>query len=158
MQDVADHRPGRRGDDADDVGQERQVAFAVFVEEAFLGQFAATILEEFEERPFPRQLQGFDDDLVLGASGIGGQPPGGHHLHAVFRVEAQTGGGTAPADPVQHGFLVLQGKIEVPGSGPLETGDFPLHANPGKSVLHRPLENQRYLADAQDRQVIPEIV
>jgi hypothetical protein len=50
MQDVADHRPRGRGDDADHRGQIGQSPFAVGVEQAFGGQTLLAVFDEFQER------------------------------------------------------------------------------------------------------------
>ena len=57
MQDVADHRAGRRGDDADHLRQERQELLARLVEQAFGGELALALLQQrhqrAERRPAP---------------------------------------------------------------------------------------------------------
>jgi hypothetical protein len=64
MQDVADHRAGRRGDDADHLRQERQELLSRLVEQALGGELALALLEQRHQRAEAGRLQGLDDDLV----------------------------------------------------------------------------------------------
>ena len=68
MQDVADDGAGRRGDDADHRGQERQQLLARLVEQALGGELLLALLEQRHQRAEPGRLQRLDDDLVV-ASG-----------------------------------------------------------------------------------------
>jgi hypothetical protein len=65
MQDVADHRAGRRGDDADDLGQERQELLARLVEQALGGELRLRSSSSAISAPTPGRLQRLDDDLVF---------------------------------------------------------------------------------------------
>ena len=76
MQDVADHRAGRRGDDADDARQEGQQLLARGVEQALLGELAPPRFEQRHQRADARRLQRFDDDLIGGLAGEGGELAG----------------------------------------------------------------------------------
>ena len=96
VEDVADHRAGRRGDDADDPRQERQLALALGREQAFGGERLAAFFEQREQRALARELHPLDDDLVFGAPRIGGELAGRDDLGAVLGPERE-GAGTASA-------------------------------------------------------------
>ena len=84
VQDVANDRAGRRGDDADHRRQMRQQLLARFVEQAFGGEPLLALLEQRHERAEPGGLQRVDHDLVLRAARIGGEPPGDGDLEPGF--------------------------------------------------------------------------
>ena len=69
VEDVADHRAGRRGDDADHARREGQRPLARLVEQALGRQRPAALVEQGHERALPGQLQPLDDDLVARAAG-----------------------------------------------------------------------------------------
>ena len=154
VQDIANDGPGGGGDDADDIGQEGDFAFAAGVEKALGGQFFPPLLQQLEQGALPRQLHAFDHDLVFGTPGIGGQAPGGDDLHAVFRGKAQPPGASPPADPVQDGVGIFEGKIQVTRGGPLEPGNFPAHPHSGESPFHRTLEGLGNLCHREDGQIV----
>src|SRR5262249_39641635 len=64
VQDVADHGAGRRGDDADQLRQEREQLLARAVEQAFGGEPFLAFLDQRHERAEPRRLERLDHDLV----------------------------------------------------------------------------------------------
>ena len=66
MQDVADHRAGGRGDDADDARQIGQRLLARRVEQAFGGEHLLALLEQRHERADAGGLELVDDDLIFG--------------------------------------------------------------------------------------------
>ena len=84
VQDVADHRAGRRSDDADHLGQERQLLLALGVEQPFGGESLSPFFEDPQQCADAGELDRVDDQLVFGAARIGGQAAGAHHLHAVL--------------------------------------------------------------------------
>ena len=86
MQDVADHRAGRRGDDADHGRQIREQLLARLVEQAFGGELLLALLEQRHQRADAGRLQALDDDLVGRAARIGREPAGRDHLQALPRA------------------------------------------------------------------------
>ena len=70
------------------VGQIRQQLLARLVEQPLGGEFLAALLEQRHQRAEAGRLQRLDDDLVLRAAGIGGEPAGDHHFEAGFELEA----------------------------------------------------------------------
>ncbi len=147
VQDVADHRAGRRGDDADDAGQERQFLLALGGEEPLRGETLSAVLQQLEQRADSRQLDRIDDELVFRAAGIGGEPSGGDDLHPILGLDRQTHRRGAPAHRVKHGVGVLQREIQMAGADPLEAADLAAHADGGKIFLDRALERRRQLGN-----------
>ena len=137
VEDVADHRAGRRGDDADDSRQERQLALALGVEQPFGGERLAALLEQREQRALARQLHPLDDDLIFGAAGIGGELAGRDDLGAVLGPERERGRVAAPDHRVDAGVLVLQGEIAVARAVALEPADLAAHADVAERALDR---------------------
>ena len=76
MQDVADHRAGRRGDHADDARQIGQRPLARVGEQALGGEHLLALLEQRHQRADAGRLQLVDDDLVFRLAGIGGDAAG----------------------------------------------------------------------------------
>src|SRR5258707_519461 len=56
VEDVADDGAGRRGDDADDRGEEGQLALALLGEQPFGGKTLLAVLEQLEQRAHPGEL------------------------------------------------------------------------------------------------------
>ena len=73
MQNVANDRAGRRGDDADHRRQMRQELLARFVEQPLGGQPPLALFEQRHQRAETRRLERLHDDLILRAAGIGRQ-------------------------------------------------------------------------------------
>ena len=105
VEDIADDRPGGRGDDADDIRQERDGLLAGGVEKAFRFKPLFPFFQQFQKRAFAGMLHRLDDDLVFAAAGIGGQFAGDNDLQPVFRLNRKTLGRAAPADAVDHGLI-----------------------------------------------------
>ncbi len=115
VDDVADDRACRRGDDADDARHERQQAFAAGIEQAFGLQPALALFQQCHQRPGAGRLQIVDDDLVGGLSGIGGEPAGGDHLHAFLGAELQPAHRGLPDHGVEPCAVVLEAEIGMAG-------------------------------------------
>ena len=148
MQNVADDRAGRRGDDADDLGQERNLALAGLVEQALFGQLLAPRLEQRHQRADPGELELLDHDLVARLAGEGRQPPGRDDFEPLLGLEFHAGEGGAPDDRIEPGVGVLQAEIGMAGRmGTAVAGDFAAHAHIAEAVLDRPLERIRQFAD-----------
>ena len=149
VEDIADHRPGGRGDHADRSRQERQRLFALGREQAFRRQPRASLLEQREQRALARQLHPLDHDLVLGTAGIGRHLPAGDHFESVFGIERQALGIAAPHDPVDHRLFVLERTIHVARCRPLHPRQLPAQAHETEAVFHRPLQRLRNFAHAE---------
>jgi hypothetical protein len=141
VQDVADDRAGRRGNDADHMRQEGQGLLAFCVEEPFGGELAATFLQERHQRAGAGRLQHLDDDLVFRGAGEGGDLAGGDHLHALFRLEAQAGEAALPDDGVNARLVVFQREIGVPrGMRAAIAGNLAAHAYLVERLFDRALD------------------
>src|SRR3546814_4372285 len=82
VEDVADHRAGRRGDDADRARQIGQRLFALAVEQPLAAEPRFQFLEEQHQRAFARDLEAVDDELIFRPSRKGGDPAGRDHLRS----------------------------------------------------------------------------
>src|SRR5690606_13675353 len=87
MQDVPDDRPGGRGNDTDDPGQEWQEPLAAGIEQAFGREPLAPLLEQGHESADAGGLHGLDDDLVLGLAREGGELAGDDDLQALLGLD-----------------------------------------------------------------------
>ena len=154
MQDVADHRTGRRGDDADHFRQPRQQLLARFVEQAFGGKLLLALFHQRHQRADPGGLERLDHDLVFRRAGIGGELAGGDDLEPFLRLEAHPRMRELPDHRLDLGVLVLQREIAMPGGmRPAEAGDFAAHPDMAEGVLHRPLQGGGQLGHREFRRV-----
>ena len=100
VEDVADHRAGRRGDDADHARQERQLALARLVEQAFRGERPAALLEQAPAaRPRPASSIRSTTIWYLRSAGIGGELARRDHLDAVLGTEGERCGARPARSP-----------------------------------------------------------
>ena len=153
VQDVVQHRPAERGDDADALRQERNGPLAVRVEQPLFGKAAAALLQQLQQRAFAGEVERIHDKLVGGARAIGRHPPGRDDLHAVFRAESEPARRAAPAHGVQHVPVILQVEVEVAGGGALEARNLAAHADARKFGLQIAANGCRDLADTVFRYV-----
>ena len=154
VDDVADHRAGRRGDDSDHLRKERQPALARGIEQALGGERLAPPLEQRQQGALARQLHAVDDDLIFGAAGIGRELAGRDDFGAVLGPECERPGAGAPDHGVDARILVLEGEVAMARAVPLEPGDFAAHADLAEGVLDRALERSGKLADAERRRIV----
>ena len=140
VEDVADHRPGGRGDDADPARQEGQRALAIPVEQPLRLEPGAGLGQQGKQGALARDLHPLDDDLVVGAAGIGGELAGGDHLHPVLGQEGQALRRAAPHHPVEPRALVLEAEVEVARGRALHPGKLAAHPHEGEAVLDRALQ------------------
>ena len=147
VQNVANHRAGRRGDDTDDVRQEGNVLLALFFEQALGCEPLAPVLEQLEKGALPRELDRFDDDLITRAARIGRDAAGADDLHALFELEPQPAHRAAPADAVERRRIVLQREIEMPGAVIVGPPHLAPHAHMLEISLERALHRLRNFAD-----------
>ena len=133
--DVLDDRAALAGDHADDARQQRDRQLALGVEQPFLEQTQPQPLDPGEQRALAGVVQPVDDELVLGPVGVGGDAPGGDHLHAVLRPDGEARHVGLPDHRFQLRALVLQREVDVAGGVALELGDLAAHAHPAEGVL-----------------------
>ena len=116
-QDVAQHRAGGGGDDADAAGEHRQGALAGGVEEALLLELLLQLLERLLQRALAERLEHLHGELVLAARGVDAHAAARQHLHPVLRPEAEEPGVGLPDHGADLGLLVLQREVDVAGGG-----------------------------------------
>ena len=153
MQDVANDRAGRRGDDADHGRQIRQELLSRLVEQALGGQSALAFLEQRHQRAEAGRLQRLHHDLVLRAVRISGEPSGDYHFETCFEFELDARGGAAPDDAGDAGALILEIEVNVAVRVITDFAEFAAHAHVAIGVLDRALERGRELGDGQFRQI-----
>jgi hypothetical protein len=153
VQNVADDGARQRGDDADHLGQERQRALPLGGEEPFGGKPHLALFQELQQSADAGKLDAVDNQLIARAPGIGGEPPGAHHLHPVLGLKAEPG--VAPAHRIEHGVGVLEREIAMTGGMALEAGNLAAHADIGEILLDRALQQRGDLAHAIFGQVEP---
>ena len=151
VEDVADHRAGRRGDHADQPRRERQPALALRVEQPLGGERLAALVEQRHQRALPGQLEPLDDDLVARAGGIGGELAGRDHLDPVLGLEAERRRLAAPDHRVDAGGVVLQREIAMARGDPLEARNLAAHPDMVERALDGPLQRGGQLRDASGR-------
>ena len=113
MQDVADDGAGRRGDDADQFRQERQLLLSRCVEQAFGGEFLLALLDQRHQCTEPGRLQCLDNDLVFRLSGIGRQSPGNEDFEPFLGLETHASESGLPDHRLNLGACIFQRKITV---------------------------------------------
>ena len=150
MQDVADHRARRRGDDADDARQIGQQLLARGVEQPLFGKLAPARLEQRHQRADARRLQRFDDDLVGGLAGKGGDLAGDDDLEPFLGLDPHAAENALPDHRVEPGAGVLEREIDVAGRMRAAiAGDLAAHPHVAEAVLDRALEGARQFADRE---------
>ena len=154
VENVADDRADRRGDDADHLRQMRQRLFAGGVEEAFGGEPGAPFLQHLHDRADAGEFEPLDDDLIRRFARIGGEAAGGDDLHPLLRLHLQLGIGAAPDDGVDLRALVLQREIGVArGMDAAKARDLAAHPDIAEAVLDGALQRLREFADGEFQRV-----
>ena len=144
-EDIADHGPGRRGDDPDSRRQEGKGFLAALVEESLRLETGLELFEGLLEGAQTLRFHGVDDDLVFAAGRIDGKARPADDAHPVLEREARSPA-TASAerhpedDRTDLAFRVLQGEIDMARCRPAEVGDLPLHPDEGEPLLEERLD------------------
>ena len=147
VQDIADHRTGRRGDDADEARQIGDGFFARRIEQAFGGELALAFFEQRHQRAGTGWLDVFDDDLIGGFHRIGRDLAGGDDLEPLLQFRAQPAETAAPDHRVDLRTLVLDREVAMArGHRPPEAGDFAAHPHQAESVFQGALQSLRQFA------------
>jgi len=158
VEDIADHRPGRRGDDADGARQERQRALAGLVEQSFGGEHATALVEQRHQRALPGQLDPLDHQLIFGPPGIGGELARGDHFGAILGRELQSPRLAPPQHRVDIRRLVLQREITMARSVALPPRNLAAHADMAERLLDRALQRPRQFADREGWRIVASAV
>ncbi len=115
VEDVADHRAGRRGDDADDPREIGERPFPRLVEQPLGGELPAPLLEQRHQRADAGGLQSVDDELIFGLAGKRREPAGGDNLDAFLRLETEARQCRPPHHRLEPRPVVLEGEVAMAG-------------------------------------------
>ncbi len=155
VENVADHRAGRRGDDADDFRQERQQLLARLVEQAFGGELLLALLEQLHQRADAGRLETVDHDLVFGRAGKGRQLAGYDDVEAFLGPDAHPPERALPDHRLQHSLVVLEAEIDMAGGRrSFESRHLAAHADIAIGVLDRAPERRGQLRHGPFHNVI----
>jgi hypothetical protein len=151
---VANDGTGRGRHHAYDLRHKRQWPLASRIEQAFRREGPLALFEQRHQRAFARQLQAVDDDLVLGAAGVGRHLARGDDFGAVLRPEGEPAGIAAPDHCVDARGLVLQREIAMARAVALEAGNLAANADVAELAFDDSLHRARELADRQRRRIV----
>ncbi len=151
VQDIADHRPRRRGHHPDHLGQKRDRALAPFVKQPLGGEFLAPRLQHRHQRPRACGGHILDDQLILRLAGKGGHAALGDHLHPLLGAHLHPGHLPFPADRGNHAAIILEVEIQMPRRGPRHAPDLSAHAHQPKLPLDDALHRARQFRDGEFR-------
>ena len=135
VQDIPDGRPGWRGHNPDMPGQQRELAFAVNLEQPLARQL---LLERFKgglQRAFPALLHAPHHDLVAPVALIDRKGAMGTDAESVAGHEGQAPHIAPPDDATDLRAFVLDGEIAVAGGWLADSGQLPLHGHTSKASL-----------------------
>ena len=139
VQDVADHRAGGRGHDADHFRQPGQQLLAALGEQAFGRELLLALFHQRHQRADAGRLERLDHDLVFRRAGVGRELAGRDDLQSLLRLEAHPVERALPDHRLDLGVLVLEREIAMPGRmGPAEAGDLAAYPDMPIGILHRP--------------------
>src|ERR1700730_5996370 len=127
VQNVAQCRPGWRGDHADTLWKPRQTSFALERKHTFGRQLGFQALELAPQRADTRLLQVLDDELVLAPRLVHADAAADQHLRAGARREADEGVLHPEHGTAQLRVPVLEREVPVAGSWLREVRQLPLH-------------------------------
>src|SRR5262245_64125714 len=115
MEDIADHRAGRRSHHTDDPGQKRKELLARFVKQSLGGELLFSLLEELHQRANAGGLQPVDDDLIAGTTWIGRQAASDDDLEPLLGLDAHAAIAAFTDEGVEEGAHVVESKISDNG-------------------------------------------
>ena len=102
------------------------------------------------QRADARRLQRFDDDLIGGLAGKGGDLAGDDDLEPFLGLDAHAAEHALPDHRVEAGVGILEREIDVAGRMRAAiAGDLAAHPHIAEAVLDRALEGARQLADRE---------
>ena len=155
MQNVADHRAGRRCHHADHVRQKRNELLARLVEQALSSELLLALLQELHQRADAGGLQGVDDDLVFRGAGKRRELAGHDDVEAFFGLDPHAAPDALPDHAFQHRLVVLEAEIDVAGGrGPLEAGDLAAHPHIAVGILDGLAQRRRQPGDGPFHDVV----
>ena len=145
VQDVADGRARRRGDDADAARKQRERTLSSFVKQSFPRQPLFHLLEGDAQRPGPDRVERFDHQLIFTARLVDGEATARSDLQAVRRTKAYRAVRAAKTGRAQLRRLVTNREIPVAGSVRLKVGNLALDPHRSKAALKRRAHLHRQL-------------
>ena len=123
LQDVADGRAGRAGDDHDPPREARQWPLAARVEQALGGQPSEPLAERQLERPDPLRLDLADRELVVTPRLVDGQAAQGAHGQAVGQLEGELARLAPPDHGADRRGVVPEREVDMPRFRPRDVRD-----------------------------------
>ena len=114
VQYVTNDCAGGRRYDADRPWQRRQLLLAVRREKAFCGQPCLQLFEQKHHCAFACNLKAFDDDLVIGATGIRRELARGDNLKPVLWRERKPRSAAFPHHCIKPRIVILHAEIDMP--------------------------------------------
>ena len=152
VDDVSDHRTGRRRDDTDRARHGGEGTLALLREQPFRRQLRLALLQQRHQCTGPGGLQRFDDQLVLGA--IGRHLAGGDDLHALLGLELELPERALPDYRVDPRAIFRQREVRMPRRmRPAVAGDLAPNADVTVGILERTLHRPRDLRNGKLRDV-----
>jgi len=150
VQDVADRRAGRRRDEADLLGEDRQRPLAPGIEEPLPTEPILELLEGELEGSDPLRLEDLNDELVLAPRGVDVEGAEGEDLEAIRRLEPEVAEARAEEHRLELRGLVLHGEIDVARGRAPEVTDLAFDPEPGEGTFQLLFDPPRQLGDGQD--------
>ncbi len=148
--DVADHRAGRRADDADALGMSGQGALAFGGEQAFGAELFLQGLEGQAQGAVAGRLDGVEDQLIV-ATAFEQRDLAAHlDRQSVTQRLAHPRGVIAKQRAAHLGAAVLEGEIDVAGSRAGEIGYLALDPDAAEDIFQQHAGAAVELADRED--------
>ncbi len=147
---IADGGAGGRGDESDAAREKRERLLAGGVKEAFGFKAALELFEGELEGATAERLHGLDVNLIFAADFVDGDGAANGDFEAVFGTKLHAALLLLEEDAADLGALVLEGEIDVTGSGFAAVGDFALDGDVSE-IFAKEIANARgEIADGKD--------
>ncbi len=148
--DVANHRAGRRTDDADALRMRGQRHFAFGTEQAFGAELFLQRIEGQTQRAVTGRLHGVEDQLIV-ATAFEQRNLAAHLDRQTVLQRLAHARGVLPEQRATHlRAAVLEGEIDVAGRRAREVGDFAFDPDVAEHVFKQHPRAAVELADGQD--------
>src|SRR5579864_324250 len=153
VENVAQGRGLRRGDDSDASGKGRNRLLAFGGEQALGFKFCLQLFEGQLQRARAFGLDVLGRNLQFATIFINGDAPSHNHLQAVGGAETQQASGGTEHDHSDLGVAVFQGEVEVSGVGGAKVGNFSYDPGVGIFTLDVSTDSGDQVADLPDATV-----
>ncbi|MNC12986.1 hypothetical protein D3C75_607160 [compost metagenome] len=141
---------GGRGDQPHGAGLTRQRALAALVEQPFGAEAALELLEAQGQHAVPGGLHGFDDELVVAAGLIEGDPRLHQYLHAILRSERHPAVVALEHGAAHLGRDVFQGEVPVARAWHRQVGELPRQPHQPQILLQYHAHGAVEAGDGED--------